>query len=189
MRNRRDEARVQFEEALRIDPAYAQAHNNLGALLHLLGRTDLAVEHYRRAATLRPDNVEAHANLGQLLSAQGRGAEAAREFRAALSLKPDTALALSGLAWIRATAADAGLRNSDEAVSLAERAIEQTGRRDLGALDALGAAYASAGRFAEAEAAVQSAMDVAIAAGLPAVAAQFGQRRELYRQRRPYRTP
>jgi len=189
MRNRRDEARVQFEEALRIDPAYAQAHNNLGALLHLLGRTDLAVEHYRRAATLRPDNVEAHANLGQLLSAQGRGAEAAREFRAALSLRADTALALSGLAWIRATAADAGLRNSDEAVSLAERAIEQTGRRDLGALDALGAAYASAGRFAEAEAAVQSAMDLAIAAGLPAVAAQFGQRRELYRQRRPYRTP
>ena len=86
-RGRRDEAIAAFQEALRIDPDYAQAHNNLGALLQLGGRADAALEHYRRAVALRPDNVEAHTNLGQLLSNRGRAAEAAAQFSEALALR------------------------------------------------------------------------------------------------------
>jgi len=60
-----------YDEALRIDPDYAQAHNNLGALLQVLGHPDEAMAHYRRAVALRPDNIEARTNLGQLLSNEG----------------------------------------------------------------------------------------------------------------------
>jgi len=189
VRGRREQAVAAFEAALRIDPDYAQAHNNLGALLHLLGRFEPAMGHYRRAIALRPDNVEAHANLGLLLSAQGRAAEAVREFRDALDRTPDFAPALAGLAWIRATAADPALRNTSEAVALAERAAAQTARRDVASLDALAAAYAAAGRFDEAVATARAGVDAATAVGALEVATQFRQRLQLYEQGRPYRMP
>ena len=186
-RGRRDEAIAAFQEALRIDPDYAQAHNNLGALLQLRGQAEAALEHFRRAVALRPDNIDARGNFGQLLSIQGRVAEAADQFREALVLKDDHLPALAGLAWIRATAWDPDLRNAGEAVQLAERAAAR--RRDVTVLDALAAAYASAGRYEEAITFAGMGLDLAVSAGQDAVAAQFRQRLELYRTRHPFRMP
>jgi len=188
VRGRRDEAIAAFEAALVINPDYAQAHNNLGALLQLAGQTVAAKNHYRRAVALRPDNLEAHTNLGLLLSADGQPAEAVGELHAALALSPDAPRALAGLAWIRATAGDPALRDTVEAVTLAERAAAQS-PRDLAALDALGAAYASAGRYTEAVTAARSGLDAATAAGLGQAAAAFRERLQLYEKGRPYRTP
>jgi tetratricopeptide (TPR) repeat protein len=189
VRGRRTEAIAAFEAALAIDSNYAQAHNNLGALLQLVGRQESALEHYRRAIALRPDNVEAHLNLGLLLSAQGHLAEAVRALDAALDLSPDLPPALAGLAWIRATAADAALRNPADAIALGERAAAMTARHDVAALDALAAAYAAAGRFSDAVATARAGVDVATAAGALELAARFRERLELYQQGRPYRMP
>jgi tetratricopeptide (TPR) repeat protein len=185
---RRDEAIAQFEDALRLDPEYAQAHNNLGALLQLAGRSDEALAHYRRAVELRPDNVDALANLGQALSARGEVAEAVDRFQAAIAAAPDQALALAGLAWIRATASNPTFLNPEEAVRLAEHADVLTAHRSESVLDALAAAYASAGRFDAAAAVVRTAIDIAVAAGQLPVAAQFRQRLELYQSGHPFRT-
>jgi tetratricopeptide (TPR) repeat protein len=186
-RGRRQEAVAEFQEALRIDPDYALAHNNLGALLQVTGQLDQALAHFRRAVALRPDNIDAQTNLAQLLSNRGDAAAAAAAFREALTLRPNHPQALAGLAWIRATAADPALRDADEAVRLAERAAEATRHHDIGALDALAAAYASAGRFDDAVRAAQAGIDAAVAAGQAAAADQFRRRLELYRARRPYR--
>ena len=188
-RGRRAEAIAAFQEALRIDPDHAQAHNNLGALLQLGGRPDEALDHFRRASALRPDNVESRTNLGQLLSNQGRAAEAATQFAAALALKDDSVQALGGLAWIRATAADPSIRDAAEAVRLAERADEAARHRDVTVIDALGAAYASAGRYADALRAARSGLELATVAGQTAVEDQFRQRIELYQQGHPLRIP
>jgi tetratricopeptide (TPR) repeat protein len=123
-----------------------------------------------------------------LLSSTGDLFDAAAQFDAALALRPDHPPALAGLAWIRATAPDAALRNGDEAVTLAERAARATRRADLSALDALAAAYAAVGRYDEAVAVASEAREHAQARGLADAAAQFGARADLYRQRRPYRT-
>jgi tetratricopeptide (TPR) repeat protein len=187
IRGRREEARAAFEQALRIDPDYAQAHNNLGAMLQLAGRAGEALEHFRRAVALRPDNVDAQINLAQLLSTEGRSREAIGHFEAALTLRADSAQALAGIAWIRATSADESLRNSEQAIVFAERAAAATGRRDLSVLDALAAAYASAGRFDEAVATVERGVNLATAAGLDAAVAQLRQRLMLYQSRQPYR--
>jgi len=189
VRGRGPEAIVAFEAALAIDPNYAQAHNNLGALLQLAGRQEAARDHYRRAIALRPDNVEAHVNLGLLLSAQGHMAEAARELNTSLDLTPDQPRALAGLAWIRATAADAALRNPADAIALGERAAALTARRDVAALDALAAAYAAAGRFGDAVATARVGIDAATAAGAGELAARFRERLEMYQQGRALRLP
>jgi len=181
------EAVAEFREALRIDPDYAQAHNNLGALLELQGRTTEAREHFERAIATRPDHFDARINLAQLLSSAGDAREAVDAFRSALALRGDDPRALSGLAWIRATARDESLRDAGEAVRLAERAAGTTGRRDISVLDALAAAYASAGRFAEATTAARDGINLATAAGLTAAASQLRDRLTLYERRQPYR--
>jgi tetratricopeptide (TPR) repeat protein/mono/diheme cytochrome c family protein len=188
-RGRRDEAMAELERAIRIDPEYSLAHNNLGALLQVSGRLDEAQAHFERAVALRPDNVEAQANLGQLLSNRGRFGDAATHFGAVLDERPDHVQALAGLAWIRATAADSALRNAPEAVRLAERADGLTGHRDLVTLDALAAAYASAGRYDDAVRTAQFALEIATQAGQSAVASQFRQRVDLFRSGLPLRVP
>ncbi|MCU1384603.1 MAG: Tetratricopeptide 2 repeat protein [Acidobacteria bacterium] len=179
-RGRRDEAIAAFQEALRIDPDYAQAHNNLGALLQLGGQADAALEHFRRATILRPDNVEAHANLGQLLSNRGRLPEAAAQFAAVLALNPDHVQALGGLAWIRATAADASLRDPASAITLAVRADAAARHQDVTAIDALAAAYAAAGRYDQAVRVARQGLALALASDKTEVAAQFRLRVDMY---------
>jgi tetratricopeptide (TPR) repeat protein len=188
-RGRRDEAIAELGAALRIDPEYAQAHNNLGALLQLSGQTDEALLHFERAVALRPDNVEARANLGQLLSNRGQSAAAAGQFRAVLAARTDHVQALAGLAWIEATSADPALRNPQDAVRRAERAVELTRRRDVVALDALAAAYAAAGRYDDAAQTAMIGLQTATSAGQTAVAAQFRQRLALYQKGESLRLP
>jgi Flp pilus assembly protein TadD len=188
-RGRRDEAMAELSEAIRLDPDYGLAHNNLGALLELSGRPEEALSHFERAVALRPDNIEARSNLAQLLSNRGKSGAAAEQFHAVLAQRADHVPALAGLAWIQATAADPALRNPAEAIQRAERAVDLTGRRDVVALDALAAAYASAGRFDDAVRLARLGLDMAMVAGQTAVAAQFRQRLELYRSGQPVRLP
>ncbi len=109
------------------------------------------------------------------------------QYREALRLKPDWPEALNNLAWLLATHPNAAFRDSAEAVRLAERACALTGRKRVLYLGTLAAAYAEAGRFAEAVGTAQEARDLATATGEKDLAALNEKLRLLYQAGKPFR--
>jgi tetratricopeptide (TPR) repeat protein len=180
------EAMREYEAAVRLDPGHADAHNNLGAMLHVAGRLDEAATHYQRALELRPGNAEARANLGRLLMLQGKLPEAAAQFEQGLAVQPGSVPSLTGLAWIRATAADPSLRRPGQAVTLAERARQLSRNRDPQAFDALAAAYGALGEYEQAVQTVRVGIQVAESSGQGLLAAEMRERQRLYEQQKPF---
>jgi type IV pilus biogenesis/stability protein PilW len=89
MQGRREEARIEFIQAIQIKPDYAEAYYNLGVILADEGNEAQAVELYRKAIQFEPANADAHNNLGNLLIHQGRRAEAIAEFQKAIRARPE----------------------------------------------------------------------------------------------------
>ena len=58
------EAVRHYTEALRLNPHYAQAHNNLGNALMDGGKAEEAIRHYTEALRLNPNAALFHNNLG-----------------------------------------------------------------------------------------------------------------------------
>ena len=67
-----EEARAWYEQALRIAPDYAEAHNNLGLTLDALGRQNEATSHFLEALRINPSLAEAHNGLGKVYFQQGK---------------------------------------------------------------------------------------------------------------------
>lgn len=95
-----DEAKDAYARALRADPEHADAHVNLGRILHEEGAPAAAEPHYRAALEARPDHETAAYNLGVALEDLGRVDEAVAAYRRALALDPDNADAHFNLAGI-----------------------------------------------------------------------------------------
>ena len=53
------EAIEHYEQALRIQPNYAEAHFNLGVAFQHTGRMQDAIEQYEQTLRIRPDFVQA----------------------------------------------------------------------------------------------------------------------------------
>jgi len=181
-----DEAVQHYRRAIAINPRLAAAHNNLGSALGSQGRLPEAIRAFREALRVQPDYDEAHNNLGLALRMTGDRDQALQHFRAALARRADWAAPMSEIAWILATHSDPKLRDSAEAVRLAERAAELTARRDPVVLDALAAAYAAADAWDRASATAESAVALASARSQP-LAEDIAKRLALYRSHQPYR--
>jgi tetratricopeptide (TPR) repeat protein len=184
---RLDEAMARFRRALAIEPAYANAHNNLGKALEVSGVLGDAVVHYREAIRIQPDNVLTLQNLGAASARLGQAGEAVALLRRALELSADSPSVAARLAWVLATHDDGAAGRAEEAIQLAERAVEATGQRDATTLDVLAAALAANGRFDEAIAVAESALVAASRIRADELARDIRARLDLYRERRPYR--
>ncbi len=179
-----DEAAAHLEKAIAVKPDLTDARNNLGLLLLRKGDTAGAIAQWRKVLEIKPDHTEVHVNLGAAYLMEHRFAEALGEWREALRLEPNRVPVLGNVAWMLSTCPDARIRNGSEAVELASRAVELSGRDDPLVLDILGAAYAEAGRFADAIAAAERAVH---AAGKDeAWSAELRGRLALYRSGRAY---
>jgi Flp pilus assembly protein TadD len=193
-----DEAIAQYRKALEIKPDYVEAHTNLGAVLAEYrgtssrvtddGRLNEAIAHYRKALEFRPDYAVAHDKLGYALTVCGNVGEALVHYRKALEINPDFAEALNNTAWILATHPDSKFRDGPQAVNLALRALKLS-TTDTGVLDTLAAAYAEAGRFAEAVQTARKAVDLAKQQGHQALADSIQAKLRLYEVGTPFHEP
>jgi tetratricopeptide (TPR) repeat protein len=84
-------ARVAYQRALTLEPDFAEAHVNLGRLMHESGDLPFAEEHYRAALALRPGDATAQFNLGVVLEDRGRFDEALAMYEATVITVPNHA--------------------------------------------------------------------------------------------------
>jgi tetratricopeptide (TPR) repeat protein len=85
------DAREAYAHVLALDPEHADAHVNLGRLLHEAGDAAAAEPHYRQALAARPSDAIAAFNLGVALEDLGRLPEALLQYQAAVRLDPRNA--------------------------------------------------------------------------------------------------
>ena len=138
--------------------------------------------------TLRknPGAWMAQYNLGQLLQTSGKVTEAKEHYEEALYSNPDCDEAQNNLAWLLGTLAQAEGGDPVRAVTLAQRACELTGNNDANCLDTLAVAYAAAGRFNDAIATTQKAIELAHSTGQGELIQKMEARLELYRAGHAY---
>ena len=178
-----DAAEEQFRRAVELNPGDAIAHARLGSVLAAQGKVDEAVVQLRQAVATKETDVDANRMLGQILAMQRQDAEAVVHLERALQAQPDNPQLMVQVASVRSDSRDPSVRDIDRAVSLAERAVELTGRREAMALDVLGLGYARQGRFAEAISAAQDALAIARASGNTAAATSIESRLRAYQGR------
>jgi Flp pilus assembly protein TadD len=184
---RNQEAFAVGTEGLRSDALDPEMHTAMGSVFSKLGDKANATVQFRLAAQLRPQDPAFHIRLAMALTTMGRTPEAVTEYHRALTWDPNSVTALNNLAWILATTPDSQLRNGEEATRLAARACELTRDKTPLLVGTLAAAYAEAGRFAEAVTAAEQARNLARAAGQQSIAEKNQQLIDLFKTKKAYR--
>ncbi|MBW1646113.1 MAG: tetratricopeptide repeat protein [Deltaproteobacteria bacterium] len=94
-----EQAKAAFQEAIKMDPQYSDAHNNLGTIYLNEGQLDQAEYEFHHALQnplyLTPEL--AMNNLGKLMEIKGDKVEAARYYQRAIKAKPNFAPAYYNL--------------------------------------------------------------------------------------------
>jgi superkiller protein 3 len=140
-------------------PASA-GYRGLASVFERQDNLPAAILAYRRAIELDPESASvAWYNLGLLLARQNKLPEAIAAYRKAIAQSPEWAWPKNNLAWLLATASDAGLRDPSEAVALAKRAV-QLRPQGYSLWNTLGVAHYRAGNSKEAIAAQAKSMEL-----------------------------
>ena len=182
-----DEAIPHFQRAAELNPRSADTQGNLGIAFLQKAKVDEALPHLQKAVALDPRQVRNQYYLGDAFYLQGKAPEALAHWREGLRLDANYLPLLSQMAWLLATSPQGSVRNGNEAVELARRAVQLSEGQDPVVLDTLGAAYAEAGRFADALDTARRALDLATQQNIGPLARTLRDRITLYEARIPYR--
>jgi len=175
-----------LRQAIRINPDFIESRLNLGKFLVEQGRPEEALPELQYILQIKPQFAPAEEALAAALQSSGQSAQALAHWRKALTLEPESISALSGTAWLLATAPDANVRNGTEAVALAEKANEIALGKSPDVLDTLAAAYAEAGDFVKARAIASQALDLAVEQKNKALSTAIRDRIVLYTDGKPF---
>lgn len=175
----------QFDEAIRIRPDSAHALYVRGLYRSESGDEEGALADYGAAINVCPEYSYAYTGRGAVYDESERWKEALADFDKSLSLDPYDNVALVRRARIRATCPDATYRDSKLAIMDAEKACELSKFQDWEDLEVLAAAYAEAGRFADAVTTQTKVVELAQGGR------RFLMRLQLtrYQQNKPYKFP
>jgi tetratricopeptide (TPR) repeat protein len=86
---RLDEAREQFEMAIRLLPNDYQSYYNLGLVYHRKGNWQTAVDNFKRSVAIHPGATRAHYNLATLYAMRGLIDPAIQHYSSVIELDPE----------------------------------------------------------------------------------------------------
>jgi len=181
------EARARYEQVLVINPAYADAHNNLGVIFLRQGEIQQAKAKFDDTLRIEPKHYDAHHNLGDVFASQQNFMKAKFYYERAFEINSYNLMVMNKLAWLLATCPDNSVRDGVRAIELAQKACNLTNYKEPGLLNTLAAAYAEAGRFAEAVQTSSQVLDLAkLQNNDPTYIEQIQLHLEQYKQGRPF---
>ena len=67
-----DQAILCYQEAIKLKPDFADAHNNLGVIFYDSNKINEAIIYYQEAINVDPDFADAHNNLANCLAELSR---------------------------------------------------------------------------------------------------------------------
>jgi len=182
---RLDKAMSEFEAILEDHPDYAPAEAGLGEAHRRTGDCHAAERHLRRALELDPQSG-VHASLADCLLRDGRWHATAELLRQGAQAMPGNTEIRMRLAWLRAIAPDATVRDAGSALRIAEAVLAGKGPR-VEVLDTLAVTYAAAGRYPDALSAARQARDLAAQQKNTPLEADISRRIALYERGQPCR--
>jgi tetratricopeptide (TPR) repeat protein len=185
-KGRLNEAVSHYEESVRLRPDYGDPYFNLGSVLFQQGRIDDAIAQWHKALTAQPNDAGFHTALGNAFFKKGLQKDAIAEYERAARISRQDPMARNNLAWLLATSSDASIRDGNRAIELAEQAVQLSSGKDANYLRTLAAAYAEAGRFAEATEIARRALQAAQTQGNSILANTIRDETALYELGLPY---
>ena len=97
-----DRAILDFDQSIKLDPAYAKPFNNRGAAYLRKGEYDLALKAFDQAIKLNPNYGRAFVNRAGVYLKKNEYDRAGRDYDEAIRLEPNLEAAWSGRCWTRA---------------------------------------------------------------------------------------
>ena len=145
-----EEALADYDAAIAIQPKDVGAWLGRGFVYFQLGKHAGAIENFSHVIREAPQTAVAYNNRGYNFQQLGKWKEALEDYNKAIELAPKYGLAFQNKAWLLVLSSDESLRDSKQAVAMAEVACQLSGFENVNDLLALGASLAADGQFEKA---------------------------------------
>jgi len=178
-----DKAWKDCNGAIRVNQQDAASIAGRGKSAARMGKTREGLQDLDTAVRMMPKDAALRLQRADLYLAIRSHGTALEDYRAAATLNPQSGHALRGMAWVMSTAPDQKIRNAEEGVKLAQRAMELDGNNDPRYIETLAAAYANSGQFEAASELLKHALESAKGEAVGRMQAQIA----VYKEGKPFR--
>jgi tetratricopeptide (TPR) repeat protein len=119
-----------LNNAIKLNPSYADAYNDRGIAYTQLGQYQRAIEEYNEAIRLKPDNVDTYNNRGIVYFNLGQYQRTIKDSNEAIRLKPDNANAYNnrGASYLKQGNKNLGCRDLQKACVLKKCELLETAK-------------------------------------------------------------
>ncbi|MEX0725609.1 MAG: tetratricopeptide repeat protein [Planctomycetaceae bacterium] len=178
---------IHYNQALRVDPRHFASLFNRGMAQVRAKELVVARSSFEAALNTNPESADGWYQLGMLDMSEGDIERANTLFRRAIDTDPTYIPAMNILMWNLATSRHDELRDGAESLRIAQKAVELSGRIDVGVLNGLAAALAETGDFDAAVATIDEAIEQIRKQRMPHLMATFERTKQRYLRREAVR--